>query len=160
VVFGDDQLECFDFANFPAFAVYVGDSFIGGMADGDRAYGSGPTGTERVKSTMATVKGHPGMGTAILSGLMERGFDPACSMAVPKPEHGVGHAFLRPAESLGILDRPVVPILVNCYYAPQVRGQRCYQIGKALREVIEAHPSDLKVAVIGSGGLWHTPGMT
>src|SRR5262249_57474988 len=32
VIFGDDQLECFDFANFPAFAVYVGDAFEGGLA--------------------------------------------------------------------------------------------------------------------------------
>src|SRR4051812_13845683 len=27
VCFSDDQLECFDFNNYPAFAVYVGDEF-------------------------------------------------------------------------------------------------------------------------------------
>jgi hypothetical protein len=27
-----------------------------------------------------------------------------------------------------------------------------------VREIVEAFPADLRVAVIGSGGLWHTPG--
>ena len=27
IVFSDDQLECFDFNNYPAFAVYVGEKF-------------------------------------------------------------------------------------------------------------------------------------
>jgi len=35
---------------------------------------------------------------------------------------------------------------------------RCYEFGKALRKAIEEAPQDLRVAVVGSGGLWHTPG--
>ena len=31
VIFGDDQMECFDFTNFPAFAVYVGEEFEGAL---------------------------------------------------------------------------------------------------------------------------------
>ena len=27
IVFSDDQLECFDFNNYPAFAIYVGEEF-------------------------------------------------------------------------------------------------------------------------------------
>jgi hypothetical protein len=141
VIFGDDQLERFDFANFPAFAVYVGDSFEGALASG-----------QRVK-----VSGHRQLGVALLTGLMQRGFDPAFCMEMPKPERGVGHAFLRPAESLTDLTTPIVPVFVNCYYAPQPTALRCYQLGRAVRETIDAHPSDLRVAVVGSGGLWHTP---
>jgi hypothetical protein len=88
---------------------------------------------------------------------MKQGFDPAFCMDMPKPERGIGHAFLRPASSLTDLKTPIVPVLVNCYYAPQPTGERCYQFGKAVREAIEAHPSDLRVAIVGSGGLWHTP---
>jgi hypothetical protein len=40
-----------------------------------------------------------------------------------------------------------------------VTGKRCYELGKAVREVIEDYPEGLRVAVVGSGGLWHTPGM-
>jgi hypothetical protein len=89
---------------------------------------------------------------------MQRGFDPAFSMAMPRPERGVGHAILRPAESLTDFRTPIVPILLNCYYAPQPTAVRCYQAGKAVREAIEDFPRDLRVVVIGSGGLWHTPG--
>src|SRR5438132_1192866 len=79
-------------------------------------------------------------------------------MAEVKPEHGIGHAILRPAESLTDMDVPIVPVLVNCYYAPQPTAARCYEFGKALRKAIEEAPQDLRVAVVGSGGLWHTPG--
>jgi hypothetical protein len=48
---------------------------------------------------------------------MKKGFDPAFSMELPNPERGMGHAFLRPAESLTNFDIPVVPILMNVYYA-------------------------------------------
>jgi hypothetical protein len=142
VVFGDDQLECFDFTNFPAFAIYAGAAFEGARPGGGRA----------------RIPGHPELAGALLRGLMRRGFDPAFSLDMPKPERGVGHAFLHPAESLTDFTTPIVPVFVNCYYAPQPTGLRCYQLGRAVREVVAEHPGDLRVAVVGSGGLWHTPG--
>jgi hypothetical protein len=141
VVFGDDQLECFDFRNFPAFAVYVGAAFDGALAGGARA----------------RVPGHPEVGVGLVTGLMRRGFDPAFSMDVPKPERGIGHAFLRPAESLTDLATPIVPVFLNCYYAPQPTAQRCYELGRAVRQIIDELPGRLRIAVVGSGGLWHTP---
>jgi hypothetical protein len=113
-----------------------------------------------LNSTRASrkVMNHPELAVGLLTGLMKRGFDPAFCMDMPKPERGIGHAILRPAESLTNWDIPIVPVLLNCYYAPQPTAGRCYELGKAVRDVIESHPSDLRVAVIGSGGLWHTPG--
>ncbi len=144
VVFGDDQLECFDFTNLPSFAVYVGESFEGSVSTG-----------ERVK-----LAGHPDLAVALVTGLMRRGFDPAFCLDMPKPEGGVGHAFLRPAESLTDFTTPLVPVFVNCYYAPQPTAARCHQLGLAVREIIAEHPGELRVAVVGSGGLWHTPRAT
>jgi hypothetical protein len=178
VIFGDDQMECFDFRNFPSFAVYVGDEFEGALSTPEAlahdAFDSvgvareGAAGAAAATVAAATpaasgpargrIKGHPQLATAILLGLMERGFDPAFCMDMPKPEEGVGHAFMRPAESLTDLHTPIIPILLNCYYAPQVTGMRSYQMGKAIREVIDVFPGNLRVAVLGSGGLWHTPG--
>jgi catalytic LigB subunit of aromatic ring-opening dioxygenase len=161
VVFGDDQLECFDFNNFPSFAVYVGEEFEGHLSQRDASFGR-PAGVgnggPRVEAPKARVQGHPGLGVSILTGLMEHGFDPAFCMDMPKPERGIGHAFLRPFESISDMKTPVVPILLNCYYAPQPTAKRCYQLGKAVRDVIDEYPDDLRVAVVGSGGLWHTPG--
>jgi hypothetical protein len=141
VVFGDDQLECFDFRNYPAFAIYAGEKFQGALAGGGSA----------------GVPGHPQLAAALLTGLMRRGFDPAFSLDMPKPDRGIGHAFLRPAESLTDFTMPIVPVFLNCYYAPQPTALRCYQLGVAVREIIAEHPADLRVAIVGSGGLWHTP---
>jgi hypothetical protein len=170
VVFGDDQMECFDFRNFPSFAVYVGEDFEGYVSSpaalAHDAFNSvgvtpPPEAAELIKDagppTRAKLKGHPRLGAALLTGLIARGFDPAFSMEMPKPDSGLGHAFMRPAETLTDMDIPVLPVLVNCYYAPQVTGQRAYQLGKAVGEIIREDSSDLRVAVIGSGGLWHTP---
>jgi hypothetical protein len=141
VVFGDDQLECFDFGNYPAFAVYAGETFHGALAGGGTA----------------SVPGHPALAAALLTGLMQHGFDPAFCLDMPEPERGIGHAFLRPAESLTDFTTPIVPVFLNCYYAPQPTGLRCYQLGAAVRAIIAAYPGRLRVAVVGSGGLWHTP---
>ncbi len=163
LIIGDDQNECFDFSNFPAFAVYVGEDFEGHLSSRDAMFGQrqgngAASASERPERPKARVRGQPEVGVNLLTGLMKHGFDPAFCMEMPKPERGVGHAFLRPAESLALLDKPIVPLLVNCYYAPQPTAMRCYQLGKAIREVIEEMPNDMRIAVVGSGGLWHTPG--
>ena len=157
VIFGDDQLECFNFTNYPPFAVHVGESFYGATSAADQAY----IGTSRgeAEHAMQPIKGHPELATALVRGLMQRKIDPAFMMDMPNPREGLGHAIMRPAESLTDFSTPIVSVLVNCYYAPQVTGQRCYELGKAVREIIEEYPQDLRVAVVGSGGLWHTPGV-
>jgi hypothetical protein len=167
VVCGDDQLECFDFNNFPSFAVYVGEEFEGHTSNRDAGFGrgGGAPGTgggvataERVAPSMQRVIGHPDLGKAILLGVMKRGFDPAFCMDMPKPEKGIGHAILRPWESVTNHETPVLPVLLNCYYAPQPTAMRCYEFGKAMKEAIEDYPEDIRVVIVGSGGLWHTPG--
>jgi hypothetical protein len=105
-------------------------------------------------------KGHPELGKELLLGLMKKGFDIAFSLELPTKEKGMPHGFVRPAFFLtpnyGI---PILPFHVNGFYAPQPSGRRCYELGRAIREVIEQSSQDLKVAVLGSGGLWHTPGV-
>jgi hypothetical protein len=154
VIFGDDQLECFDFTNFPAFSIYVGESFEGALTSLDA-----PIGAMRPAepAKRARIKGHPELAVALLTGMMKRGIDPAYCMDMPKPEVGIGHSILRPAQSLTDLRTPIVPILINCYYAPQPTAMRCYQLGKAVREVVKEFPGGLRVALVGSGGMWHTP---
>ena len=154
VIFGDDQLECFDFSNYPAFSIYVGDEFEGAITTDEAPIGEMRPAQppKRLK-----LKGHPELGIALLTGLMKRGIDPAFCMESPKPAVGIGHSIMRPAQSLTDLRTPIVPILINCYYAPQPTARRCLQVGRAVREVVEEFPGGLRVAVIGSGGMWHTP---
>ena len=154
VIFGDDQMECFDFSNFPVFSLYLGGEFEGHVVDQDA-----PIAQEKPLKPLerVRVKGHPPLAAALLTGLMKHGFDPAFSMSMPKPEEGIGHAIMRPVQSITDMKTPVIPFLMNCYYAPQPTAQRCYQLGKALRAIVEDFPDGLRVALVGSGGLWHTP---
>ena len=156
VIFSDDQLECFDFNNYPAFAIYVGEGF-----------------RKRPVSPCAR-RGRPADGPARRAGLHVQG----ASGAGGRPSHGGHEARLRPgflhgyaqagqglaggviraAEELTDWTLPMVPVMMNLYFAPQPTAMRCYQFGKAVREVIDEFPSDLRVGIVGSGGLWHTPG--
>ncbi|MEV7389213.1 hypothetical protein [Streptomyces sp. NPDC091215] len=65
-------------------------------------------------------------------------------------DHGftVPLGFLRPEQDL-----PVVPIFTNVMAPPVPPGRRFYDLGAAVVEMIEAHPADLRVAVIASGHL-------
>jgi hypothetical protein len=160
VIFGDDQEEQFSLRNLPAFAIYLGDGFEGYR---ELAY-AGVPGTRQLlpKSTenWTRVSGRPDLARALLEGLLKSGFDPAFMLGLPNEAHGMGHAFMRPIGTLtaGRFDVAVVPVMVNCFYAPQPTAARCVAAARAIRGAIESWPQDVRVAVIGSGGLWHTPG--
>src|SRR4051812_2451913 len=63
VVFGDDQLECFDFTNYPAFSVYVGEEFEGALTSHEAPIGGIASAAPPQK---ARLKGHPELGIALL----------------------------------------------------------------------------------------------
>ena len=156
LVFGDDQNEIFDFNNHPSIAVYVGETFAGKKPGTTAGFLGGAK--PDAPQPQQEVPGHPALATAILTGLLERGFDPAFMMDNPKPEVGMCHAVMNPLTSLTDFSIPTVALLFNAYYAPQLTANRCYEAGKAIAEIVKEFPEDLRVAAIGSGGLWHTPG--
>ena len=158
VVFSDDQLECFDFNNYPAFAVFVGDRFMKGHARPERELYQQNTVGRRADGGH-WFAGHPNLATAVLTGVMKRGFDPSFCLDMPKPERGLASGVIRTAEELTDFDLPIVPVMMNLYFAPQPTAMRCYQFGKAVHEVIDEMPGELRVGVVASGGLWHTPRM-
>ena len=146
VIFGDDQFENFDFNNYPMLSVYIGEEFVGS----DNSSRGNP-------DKYHHVKGHKPLAVHILRSLIQNGFDPAFQMGLQN-DKGMCHAVMRPLEFFNNYDIPVVPLLSNGYYAPQLPAKRCYEIGKAARLAIDSFPEDLRVVGIGSGGLWHTPG--
>lgn len=161
IVFGDDQDEQFSVANTPTLAVYAGESFGGYRVS---KYAGVPLpNTPRVERPVdpenwGEVAGNPELAKHLLTGLVRAQFDPAFMLELPHPEVGMSHAFMRPLHCLRpALDLPVVPIFIDCFYGPQPTGRRCYDLGRAVRGLIDSWPADLRVAVIGSGGLWHTP---
>ena len=49
----------------------------------------------------------------------------------------------------------VIPFAVNVVQYPVPSGQRCLNIGKAIRKAIESYDQDLKVHIWGTGGMSH-----
>src|SRR5258705_9798844 len=49
----------------------------------------------------------------------------------------------------------IVPLVVNVLQHPLPTPRRCYKLGISLRKAIESYPEDLKVVMVGTGGLSH-----
>ena len=49
----------------------------------------------------------------------------------------------------------VIPFAVNVVVYPPPSGNRCYQLGKAIRRAVEAFDEDLNVQIWGTGGMSH-----
>lgn len=158
VVIGDDQRELFLDDIMPAVAIYWGSSLE------DR-----PPGAQSYPATMVsayryyhadhtdTYQTHPELGRHLVERLIENEFDVGQFTEQPK-DRSLGHAFTFIYRRLleGYDRVPLVPIMLNTYYPPnQPTPRRCVGIGRALRAAVESWPSDLRVALVASGGLTH-----
>lgn len=158
VIIGDDQNELYTPGNMPAIAVFWGDPVVTHNFD------------DEIPDWMKTVAegygmdethyfpGHPAFALHLIEGLIDRDVDLAICKDVPDPEKaGFGHAFGFPVERLFRgREIPIVPIMLNTYFPPNVlSAARCVDVGRALRDAIEASPDDLRVVVLASGGLSH-----
>jgi aromatic ring-opening dioxygenase catalytic subunit (LigB family) len=104
-----------------------------------------------------TAKGNPEVAKALFTGMTRRGvrmstreenlyFDD--NISVPVTMTNLDHT-----------DITLVPVLQNCTVPPFPDGERCFDVGRALRDFIEKDlPDDMRVGLFGSGGLSHEPG--
>ena len=49
----------------------------------------------------------------------------------------------------------VIPLAVNVVQYPAPTGNRCYQLGKAIKKAVESWHEDLRVVIFGTGGMSH-----
>jgi protocatechuate 4,5-dioxygenase beta chain len=152
VVFvGDDEGDLFNLNHFPTFSVFCGDEVWGSTTP---YYMGEPSEKSRI-----TMPCDAKLGRFILEGLLERGFDPSFCQAmqpVGRPERGISHMVAYPyPRLLPRRDVPIVPVFINEYFPPMPNGERCWNLGRALREILDAWPG--RVAIYASGGLSHDP---
>lgn len=160
VVVGDDQGELFGPDNMPAISIFHGEKIA--MHPWQNADKLPPFWKTVLKGCgmddFHVYQGHPEFARSLIEGLIERHVDVAVAGSVPDPaKRGFGHAFGFVAQRL-YRERaiPMVPVLLNTYFPPNAPSPgRCYAIGRALHEAIEAAPADLRVALVASGGLSH-----
>ena len=159
VVVGDDQGEWFSSDNQPALCIYWGESVDNLPPPLEQVpaprrhsywgfYGDGTNQTFPVDAQL---------GLYLIESLThEYDFDVAHIRVQPR-HSPFGHAWNFVHQRL-MGDRivPIVPVMLNTYYPPnQPTPRRCFQLGRAIRQVVEAWGPDKKVAVVGSGGLSH-----
>ncbi len=103
--------------------------------------------------TLPPYPGDPALSWHIIESLVNDEFDiTSCQ------EMRVDHAFTVPIALLwpGTERRmKTVPVAVNTVQHPLPTPNRCFKLGQALGRAIASYPADLRVVVIGTGGLSH-----
>src|SRR3984885_3343360 len=137
----NDHVTSFFFDHYSQFALGVGDSYS--VAD----EGGGPR-------KLPPVKGHPGLAQHIAMGLVADEFDLSYFQA-----KALDHGCFSPLSLLWPHEPTwpgaIVPLQVGVLEFPIPSARRCFKLGRALRRAIESYPGDLKVAIVGTGGLSH-----
>jgi 3-O-methylgallate 3,4-dioxygenase len=103
----------------------------------------------------AEYAGAPELAGHIVTGLTDDGFDVATMKSLPKPEtpHAFGFVYRRIMRDAPC---PTVPLLINTFYPPNTpRVSRCEAFGQAVLRAVQSWDSELRVALIASGGLTH-----
>ena len=156
VIVGDDQHENLLDDNMPVFCIYRGAS-VKAVDRSDRRSVAWKAAEEdgRVLN-LKSFTCAPELADHLIHYLIDEGFDLASSNQL-KPQIGLGHAFKNVYSQVMHDGRfPIVPFMVNTFFPPnQPTPRRCYSLGQALRNAIEAWDGDKRVAVVASGGLSH-----
>jgi gallate dioxygenase len=137
----NDHITSFFFDHYSQFALGVGDRYW--VAD----EGGGPR-------KLPPIKGHPGLAKHVATGLVADEFDLSYFQA-----KGLDHGCFSPLSLLWPHEPTwpgaIVPLQCGVLEFPIPSARRCYKLGRALRKAILSYPEDIKVAIVGTGGLSH-----
>ncbi len=104
--------------------------------------------------TLPPIPGDPRLSWHLIEALVAGDFDMTTCQ-----EMLVDHAFTIPLALLwpgsGAWPVRTVPVCINTVQYPLPSALRCYRLGQAIGRAIESYPEDLRVVVIGTGGLSH-----
>jgi gallate dioxygenase len=141
VYFFNDHATTFFFDFYPTFAMGVAEEYP--IAD----EGMGPR-------PVPALKGHVGLSRHIAQSLVYDEFD----MTIFQDralDHGCNSPLSMMWPPAPEWPGKIVPIAINVLQHPLPTAMRCYKLGQAVRRAILSYPEDLKVVVIGTGGLSH-----
>ncbi|MEM1263836.1 MAG: class III extradiol dioxygenase subunit beta [Pseudomonadota bacterium] len=137
----NDHATVFDMKVIPTFAIGCGESF--GIAD--EGWGRRP---------VPDVSGHPDLAWHIAQSVIQDNFDLTIINEM-EVDHGLSVPLSLMFGQPKAWPCLVIPFAVNVVMYPAPSGERCYQLGKALRKAIESFDEDLNVQVWGTGGMSH-----
>jgi gallate dioxygenase len=137
----NDHVTSFFFDHYSHFALGIGSEYP--VAD----EGGGPR-------KLPPVKGHPALAQHVATGLVADEFDLSYFQG-----KGLDHGCFSPLSLLWPHEpdwpAAIVPLQVGVLQFPSPTARRCFKLGKSLRRAIQSFPEDIKVAIVGTGGLSH-----
>ena len=141
VVYNDHGAD-FVFDKYPTFAIGAAERY----AIADEGFGTRP---------LPAVRGNADFSIHLCEQLVQAEFDLTVCQ-----ELAVEHGFLVPMNLCFEHDNagwPIaaVPLQVNVIQHPLPTGRRCFKLGQALRKAVSSHQGNLKVVVLGTGGMSH-----
>ena len=147
IVVYNDHAADFGFDKYPTFALGVSERY----AIGDEGFGTRP---------LPEVQGDLDLSVHLSEALIyEHEFDLTLCQEI-----AVEHGFLVPMNLCfphggqgETSEWPVraIPLQVNVIQHPLPTARRCYKLGHAIREAVASYEKDLRVVVMGTGGMSH-----
>ena len=137
----NDHASAFGLDMIPTFAIGCGESF----KPADEGWGA---------RQVPEVQGCPDLAWHIMQSVIQDDFD----LTVIN-EMEVDHGLTVPLSLM--FGQPeawpckVIPLAVNVVVYPPPSGQRCYNLGKALRRAVDSFDEDFNVQIWGTGGMSH-----
>ena len=141
----NDHATAFSLDMIPTFAIGTAAEFT----PADEGFGPRP---------VPKVIGHPDLASHIAHSVIQQDFDLTIVNRMD-----VDHGLTVPLSLMcgeqdpvtGAWPCPVIPFAVNVVQYPVPSGQRCFNLGKAIRRAIESFDADLDVQIWGTGGMSH-----
>ena len=137
----NDHASAFSLEMIPTFAIGCAPTF----APADEGWGPRP---------VPTVEGYPELAWHIAQSTILDEFD---MTIINKMD--VDHGLTVPLSLM--FGQPtawpcrVIPLAVNVVQYPPPTGNRCYQLGKAIRKAVESFGSNERIVIMGTGGMSH-----
>ena len=142
IVVSPDHWSNFFLDNYPAVCLGVG------------AANEGPPEPWMKGFAHREIAGHPELALHVAEEAMHAGFEPSVSHRL-KLDHGA----CIPLWRMGLETLPkIVPMLLNSIEPPMPSLRRCFDWGRLLATAIQNYKENIRVAVLGTGGLSHSIG--
>ncbi len=141
----NDHATAFSLDMIPTFAIGTAASY----QPADEGWGPRP---------VPVVQGHPELAAHIAQSVIQQDFDLTIVNKMDV-DHGLTVPLSlmcgQPPATDFKWPCPVIPFAVNVVQYPVPSGQRCLNLGKAIRKAIESYDEDLNVHIWGTGGMSH-----
>lgn len=137
----NDHATAFSLDMIPTFAIGTAASY----QPADEGWGPRP---------VPVVQGHPELAAHIAQSVIQQDFDLTIVNKMDV-DHGLTVPLSLMCGQPEAWPCPVIPFAVNVVQYPVPSGQRCFNLGKAIRQAVESFDKDLKVQIWGTGGMSH-----